>query len=203
LIVAAVLMGATGVMLVATGVWALTFRGVMSRELRAALNGHTLTSTGVLSSGHLFILIRAIAVSGAVAIAFGLQLTNADWMPLATLIAMKPTLQQSTLRGTQRLVGTALGAAIAAVFLVTVPSIRALEEIIIVLMGVGPSVYAVNYALYTKGRRCLNPPDRSSAAAAPADRQRAVGPKSDTVTHDAGGMWSRERQWPGSFAQIW
>jgi Fusaric acid resistance protein-like len=97
----------------------------------------------------LFVLIRAIAISGAVAIAFGLQLTNADWMPLATLIAMKPTLQQSTLRGTQRLVGTALGAAIAAVFLVTVTSIRALEEIIIVLMGVGLSVYAVNYALYT------------------------------------------------------
>jgi hypothetical protein len=102
---------------------------------------------------------------------------------------------------------------------VTVPSIRALEEIIIVLMGVGLSVYAVNYALYTKGRRCLNPPDRSSAAAAPADRQRAlvpqalthmrhsvraVDPKSDTVTREAGGvMWPRERQWPGSFAQIW
>jgi Fusaric acid resistance protein-like len=110
----------------------------------------------------LFVLIRAIAVSGAVAIAFGLQLTNADWMPLATLVAMKPTLQQSTLRGTQRLVGTALGAAIAAVFLVTVTSIRALEEIIIVLMGVGLSVYAVNYALiyrrhHRSGPHCLGP----------------------------------------------
>jgi len=48
LIVAAVLMGATGVMLVATGVWAVTFKGVMSRELRRALNSHTLTSAGVL-----------------------------------------------------------------------------------------------------------------------------------------------------------
>jgi len=97
----------------------------------------------------LFVLIRAIAVSGANAIAFGLQLTDADWMPLATLVAMKPTLQQSTLRGTQRLAGTALGAAIAAVLLVTVTSPRALEEIIIALMGVGVSIYAVNYALYT------------------------------------------------------
>ena len=34
LIVAAVLMGAAGVMLVAAGVWALTFNGVMSKELR-------------------------------------------------------------------------------------------------------------------------------------------------------------------------
>jgi hypothetical protein len=97
----------------------------------------------------LFILIRAIAVSGATAIAFGLHLTDADWMPIATLVAMKPTLQQSTLRGTQRLAGTALGAAIAAVFLVTVTSPRALEEIIIALMGAGVSIYAVNYAFYT------------------------------------------------------
>jgi hypothetical protein len=97
----------------------------------------------------LFVLIRAIAVSGATAIAFGLQLTDADWMPIATLVAMKPTLAQSTLRGVQRLAGTALGAAIAAVFLVTVTSPRALEEIIIALMGVGVSIYAVNYAFYT------------------------------------------------------
>jgi uncharacterized membrane protein YccC len=70
-------------------------------------------------------------------------------MPLATLIAMKPTLQQSALRGAQRLVGTALGAAIAVVFLVTATSPRALEEIIILLMGAGISIYSVNYACYT------------------------------------------------------
>jgi hypothetical protein len=96
----------------------------------------------------LFVLIRAIAVSGAIAIAFGLHLTDADWMPIATLVAIKPTLQQSTLRGIQRLAGTALGAAIAAVFLVAVTSSRALEEIIVALMGVGVSIYAVNYAFY-------------------------------------------------------
>ena len=97
----------------------------------------------------LFVLIRAIAVSGASAIAFGLHLTSADWMALATLIAMKPTLQQSAVRGAQRLVGTALGAAIAVVFLVTVTSHRALEEIIILLMGAGISIYSVNYTFYT------------------------------------------------------
>ena len=96
-----------------------------------------------------FVLIRAVAISGSVAIAFGFQLQSADWMPLATLIAMKPTLQQSNLRAIQRLVGTALGAAIAAVFLVTVTSLRTLEEIVILLMGVGLSIYSVNYAFYT------------------------------------------------------
>jgi uncharacterized membrane protein YccC len=98
-----------------------------------------------------FVLIRAIAVSAAAAIAFGLSLTNADWMCIATLVAMKTTLGQSTLRGVQRLVGTAFGAGIAAVFLVTVTSHRALEEIIIVLMGLGMSIYAVNYVFYTAG----------------------------------------------------
>ncbi|MGO8883267.1 MAG: FUSC family protein, partial [Streptosporangiaceae bacterium] len=65
-----------------------------------------------------------------------------------TLIAMKPSLQQSTLRGVQRLVGATLGGAIAAVFLVTVTSHHALEEIIILLIGAGVSIYAVNYAFY-------------------------------------------------------
>ena len=97
----------------------------------------------------LFVLIRAIAVSGAIAIAFGLQVANADWMALATLVAMKPTLQQSALRGAQRLVGTVLGAAIAAVFLVAVTSPRVLEEIIILLMGAGMSIFSVNYTFYT------------------------------------------------------
>ena len=96
-----------------------------------------------------FMLIRAIAVSGAAAIAFGLALTNGYWMPVAVLIAMKTTLQQSSIRGAQRLVGAALGAGIAAVFLVTVTSHRALEELIIVLIGLGMSIYAVNYAFYS------------------------------------------------------
>src|SRR2546427_13201103 len=48
LIVAAVLMGATGVMLVVTGVWALIFEGSTSRELTGALHGHSLASVGVL-----------------------------------------------------------------------------------------------------------------------------------------------------------
>lgn len=41
----------------------------------------------------LFGIIRAVAVAGSVAIAFGLHLSSADWMPVATLIAMKPSLQ--------------------------------------------------------------------------------------------------------------
>jgi hypothetical protein len=52
----------------------------------------------------LFAVIRAVAVSAAVAIAFGLQLPNAYWMPVAAIIAMKPDLQQTTFVAEQRLV---------------------------------------------------------------------------------------------------
>jgi hypothetical protein len=60
-----------------------------------------------------FVLIRTVALAGSVAIAFGLHLPNADWMPIATLIAMKPSLEQSSLVGLQRLAGATLGAAVA------------------------------------------------------------------------------------------
>jgi uncharacterized membrane protein YccC len=96
----------------------------------------------------LFVLIRAIAISGAAAIAFGTHLTDADWMPIACLIAMKTTLQQASIRSAQRLVGTAIGAAIAAVLLVTVTSHHALEEVIILIIGVGAAVYSVNYTFW-------------------------------------------------------
>lgn len=99
----------------------------------------------------LFAVIRAIAVSLSGAIAFGLQLPDADWMPVATLAAMKPSLQQSTLVAGQRLVGAALGAAVAALFLVTVSNRIALGVVIVVLAAIAVSIRTVNYALYCAG----------------------------------------------------
>lgn len=96
----------------------------------------------------LFVLIRAIALSVAVAIAFGLHLPNADWMPVATLVAMKPSLEQSTLVAEQRLAGAILGAAIAAVFLLAVDNKYALGVVIVILGALAGSIRAVNYALY-------------------------------------------------------
>jgi hypothetical protein len=58
----------------------------------------------------LFAVIRALAVTIAVAIAFGLKLPDAYWMPIAAIIAMKPSLQQSTLAAEQRVAGTTAGA---------------------------------------------------------------------------------------------
>ncbi len=65
----------------------------------------------------LFSVIRALAVSIAVTIAFGLHLPNAYWMPIATIVAMNSSLEQSTLVAEQRLISATIGAAIACVCL--------------------------------------------------------------------------------------
>ena len=41
-----------------------------------------------------FALIRALAIAGATAIGFGLNLSHADWLPIATIVALKPSLAQ-------------------------------------------------------------------------------------------------------------
>ena len=97
----------------------------------------------------LFAVIRAAALSIAVAISFGLHLPNAYWMPMATIIAMKPSLQQSALIAEQRIAGTVVGAAVAALVLLAVDNRTALEVIVVVLVALAASIHGVNYAWYT------------------------------------------------------
>jgi len=97
----------------------------------------------------LFAVIRAVAVSAAVAIAFGLQLPNAYWMPIAAIIAMKPSLQQSTFIAAQRVAGTVVGAAVAALVLLAVDNRTALEVIVVVLLALAGSIRTVGYTWYT------------------------------------------------------
>jgi len=96
----------------------------------------------------LFALIRAIAVAIAVAIAFGFHLPDADWMPIACIISMKSSLNQTTLVALQRLAGAIIGAVVAAVFLLTVDSKIVLEVVTVILGTLAGSIRAVNYAFY-------------------------------------------------------
>jgi hypothetical protein len=95
-----------------------------------------------------FAVIRAVAITITVAIALGLDLAYADWMPLAALVAMKPSLEQTTLVGEQRLVGAFLGAIVASALLLTIENQDALQLIMLVIFGLGTSIRTVNYALY-------------------------------------------------------
>jgi uncharacterized membrane protein YccC len=97
----------------------------------------------------LFAVIRAAAVAIAVAIAFGLKLPNAYWMPIAAIIAMKPDLQQSALVAEQRVAGTIVGAAVAALVLLAVDNRTALEVVIVVLLALAGSIRTVSYTWYT------------------------------------------------------
>jgi hypothetical protein len=96
----------------------------------------------------LYAVIRAIAIAIAVAIPFGLHLPEADWMPIATLAAMAPSLAQSTLVAEQRLAGAILGALVATALLLTVEHKHVLEVAVIVLLTLGIAIHGVNYALY-------------------------------------------------------
>jgi hypothetical protein len=97
----------------------------------------------------LFAVIRALALAIAIAIPFGLNLPHAAWMPLAALVAMKPSLNQATLVAEQRVAGTLIGGVLAAVLLLTVDNKHVLEAAIIVAFTVGAAIRGVNYAHYT------------------------------------------------------
>ena len=96
----------------------------------------------------LFAVIRAIAVSIAVAISFGLKLPDADWMVIAAIVAMKPSLEQSALVAEQRLAGTIVGAAVAALVLLAVDNRTALEVIVVVLFALAASIRTMSYTFY-------------------------------------------------------
>jgi Fusaric acid resistance protein-like len=106
----------------------------------------------------MFAVIRALAIAGSVAIAFGLNLSHGYWMPIAALTAMQPSLEQSTLIATQRLAGALIGAAAAALLLLLIPANETgsrlfaielgLEVVALVLLMHGAAIRFWNYALY-------------------------------------------------------
>ena len=69
----------------------------------------------------MFAVIRAVAIAGAAALAFGADLSHGVWMPIAAITAITPSLQQTTLVSVQRLAGELIGAA-AAMLLLLIPA---------------------------------------------------------------------------------
>lgn len=104
-----------------------------------------------------FAVIRALAIAGTVALAFGLNLSHGLWMPIATMIAMKPSLEQATLIAAQRITGALIGAAAAALLLL-IPAnehglrlfaiARGLEVVALVLFMHAAAIRFWNYGLY-------------------------------------------------------
>ena len=105
----------------------------------------------------MFAVIRALVIAGTVALAFGLNLSHGYWLPIAAMVAMKPSLQQATLIAVQRLAGALIGA-VAAALLLLIPASehglrlfaidRGLEVVALVLLMHGAAIRFWNYALY-------------------------------------------------------
>ena len=80
------------------------------------------------------------------------------WIPIATIVAMKPSLQQTTLVAVERLAGALIGAA-AALLLLLIPANEhglkllsitdGLEVVALVLFMHGAVIRLWNYALYS------------------------------------------------------
>jgi len=107
-----------------------------------------------------FSVIRALAMAGGVALAFGLNLSYGSWLPIAIIIAMKPSLEQATVVSLQRLAGALIGAGVAALLLL-IPAnehglrlftiTRGLEVVAIVLLTNAVAIRFWNYAIYCGG----------------------------------------------------
>jgi uncharacterized membrane protein YgaE (UPF0421/DUF939 family) len=96
-----------------------------------------------------YAVLRTVAITAAVAIAFGLHLPYADWMPVAALVAMQPSLQQSTMIAIQRVTGTVIGAAVSIVFLLTVDSKPALAVIIAIFAAIAGAIRTASFTWYS------------------------------------------------------
>jgi hypothetical protein len=95
-----------------------------------------------------FALIAATAVALSTAITLGLDLSHADWMPIATLIALKPSVDASAYIGGQRVAGALLGGILAVLLLSAVHDKTVLEVVIVLFVALGVAIHGVNYALY-------------------------------------------------------
>jgi Fusaric acid resistance protein-like len=148
--------GGSAVWIVATFIGWLVRRREDRPQPVAELPGDTsrqkLTRPVIMFAG-----IRALAMAGTVALAFGLNLSHGYWMPIAAMVAMKPSLGQSTLIAVQRVAGALIGAAAAALLLLIPASEtglrllvidRGLEVVALVLLMHGAAIRFWNYALY-------------------------------------------------------
>ncbi|QKG23696.1 FUSC family protein [Actinomadura verrucosospora] len=105
-----------------------------------------------------FAVIRAVVIAGTFALAFGLDLSYGYWIPIAAIIAMKPSLEQAMHVAAQRLVGASIGAA-AAMLLLLIPAgeqglklfavKHGLEMVALVLFMHGAGIRFWNYTLYS------------------------------------------------------
>jgi uncharacterized membrane protein YccC len=104
-----------------------------------------------------YAVLRALVMAGTVAIAFGAaSASHGYWLAIAA-VAMKPSLEQSTLAGLQRVTGALIGGVAAGLLLLIPANVhglrlfaidRGLEVVALELLIHGVGIRFYNYALY-------------------------------------------------------
>jgi hypothetical protein len=105
----------------------------------------------------MFAVLRTVVVAGTSAIAFGADPSHGVWLVFSALVAMKPSLEQSTVFAMQRLSGTLIGAAAAMLLLLIPASVHGLhlvavtlglQAVALVILAHGAALRFWNYAIY-------------------------------------------------------
>jgi uncharacterized membrane protein YccC len=95
-----------------------------------------------------FALIKALAVTLGAAIGLGFALPHANWVPIFTLVVLQPDLEQTRNIFVQRLVGTFLAAALAAVLLGSVHNQSVMALLIVGTSFIANAMHDANMLTY-------------------------------------------------------
>jgi hypothetical protein len=105
----------------------------------------------------MFAVLRTVVIAGTSAIAFGANPSHGVWLVFSALIAMKPSLEQSTVTAMQRLAGALLGAGVAILLLLIPASVHGLhlvavtlglEAVALVLLAHAAATRFLSYAVF-------------------------------------------------------
>jgi hypothetical protein len=105
----------------------------------------------------MFAVLRTVVVAGTSAIAFGANPSHGVWLVFSALVAMKPSLEQSTVFAMQRVAGTVIGA-VAAILLLLIPAsvnglhlvavTLGLQAVALVIFAHAAAIRFWNYAVF-------------------------------------------------------
>ena len=101
-----------------------------------------------------FAVLRALVMAGTVAIAFGATASSHGyWMAIAAIVAMKPTLEQSTLVAAQRVIGALIGGVAAGLLLLIPANVHGLR---LLATDLGLAMVALVLLIHAVGIRFWN-----------------------------------------------
>jgi|SRR5579875_521074 hypothetical protein len=101
----------------------------------------------------MFAVIRAVVIAGTEALALGLNLSHGYWMPIAAIVAMKPSLEDAAVVAVQRVAGALIGAG-AAVLLLLIPANEHGLKLLSITFGL--EVVAIVLLMHAMGIRFWN-----------------------------------------------